>query len=48
MTQLNAGDEIVYMVPNYLQIFHLARSLGIKVKTLSIRQELGWQWDPMN
>ena len=46
MTQLNAGDEIVYMVPNYLQIFHLARSLGIKVKTLPIRQELGWQWDP--
>ena len=46
MTQLNAGDEIVYMVPNYLQIFHLARSLGIIVKTLPIRQELGWQWDP--
>ena len=46
MTQLDAGDEIVYMVPNYLQIYHLARSLGIKVKTLPIRQELGWQWDP--
>ena len=46
MTQLNPGDEIIYMVPNYLQIFHLARSFGIKVKSLPIRQELGWQWDP--
>ena len=46
MTQLDSGDEIVYMVPNYLQIYHLARSLGIKVNTLPIRQELGWQWDP--
>ena len=46
MTQLDRGDEIVYMIPNYLQIYHLARSLGIEVKTLPIRQELGWQWDP--
>ena len=46
MTQLDAGDEIVYMVPNYLQIFHLARSLGVIVKALPLRQELGWQWDP--
>ena len=41
MTQLNSGDEIIYMVPNYLQIFHLARSFGIKVNVLPIRQELG-------
>ena len=46
MTQLDAGDEIIYMVPNYLQIFHLARSLGIMVKTLPLKHELGWQWDP--
>ena len=45
MTQLEAGDEIVYMVPNYLQIYHLARSFGIKVIDLPIRQDLGWQWD---
>ena len=45
MTQLDPGDEIIYMVPNYLQIFHLARSFGIKVNILPIRQELGWQWD---
>ena len=46
MTQLEPGDEIIYMVPNYLQILHLARSFGINVKPLPIRQELGWQWDP--
>jgi len=46
MTQLERGDEIIYMVPNYLQIYHLARSFGIDVKTLPIRQEIGWQWDP--
>ena len=45
MTQLNSGDEIIYMIPNYLQIYHLARSFGIKVNILPIRQELGWQWD---
>ena len=28
MTQLEPGDEIIYMVPNYLQIWHLARSFG--------------------
>tara|TARA_B100000029_G_scaffold387459_1_gene383468 strand:+ start:1486 stop:2595 length:1110 start_codon:yes stop_codon:yes gene_type:complete len=45
MTLLEPGDEIIYMVPNYLQIYHLARSFGIVVKSLPIHQELGWQWD---
>ena len=45
MTQLEPGDEIIYMIPNYLQIKHLARSFGIIVKDLPIRHELGWQWD---
>ena len=45
MTQLNRGDEVIYMVPNYLQIRHLAKSFGIKVKDLPLRQSLGWQWD---
>jgi aspartate/methionine/tyrosine aminotransferase len=44
-TQLEPNDEIIYMVPNYLQIKHLARSFGIIVKDLLIHQELGWQWD---
>ncbi len=45
MTQLESGDEIIYMTPNYLQISHLSKSFGISVKSLPIRQELGWQWD---
>ena len=44
MTQLEKGDEIIYMVPNYLQIKHLAQSFGIKVIDLPLRQDLGWQW----
>ena len=45
MTLLESEDEIIYMIPNYLQIFHLANSLGIKVKCLPLRHDLGWQWD---
>ena len=45
LTQLNSGDEIIYMIPNYLQIAHLSRSLGIIVRELPLRQELEWQWD---
>jgi len=45
MTQLEAEDELIYMVPNYPQIFGLARSFGINLKELPIRQELDWQWD---
>ena len=44
ITQLEKGDEIIYMVPNYLQIKHLAQSFGIKVIDLPLRQDLGWQW----
>lgn len=45
LTKLDKGDEIIYMTPNYLQIAHLSRSLGIKVNELPLKQELGWQWD---
>lgn len=45
LTNLEQGDEIIYMTPNYLQIAHLSRSLGIRVKELPLRPNLGWQWD---
>ena len=45
MTLLEPGDELIYMVPNYLQIRGIARSFGITVKELPIREDLGWQWD---
>jgi aspartate/methionine/tyrosine aminotransferase len=42
---LEPGDEILYMVPNYLQIPGLARGLGAKVIPLPLLAERGWQPD---
>src|SRR5271154_6284621 len=36
------GDEIVFMMPNYMQIAGLARSFGATVKPLWLREELEW------
>ena len=45
MTILDPGDEIIYMTPNYLQIRGIARNIGINVKELPLKEDLGWQWD---
>ena len=45
MTMLEPRDELVYMVPNYLQIRGIARNFGITVKELPLREKLGWQWN---
>ncbi len=45
LTMLDPGDEIVVMVPNYMQIWGIAKNLGLKVKTFSLKQELGWGFD---
>lgn len=42
---LDDGDEIVYMVPNYLQIRGISRAMGVSVRPLTLRAELGWQPD---
>ncbi len=42
LTLLDPGDEIVVMVPNYLQIWGAAKNLGLKVKTFPLKHELGW------
>jgi aspartate/methionine/tyrosine aminotransferase len=44
-TLLEEGDEIVYMVPNYLQIWGLARSMKATVNTFRLLEELNWQPD---
>jgi aspartate/methionine/tyrosine aminotransferase len=44
-SSLDRGDEIVYMVPNYLQIRGISRALGVTVRPLTLRPELGWQPD---
>lgn len=42
---LDAGDEIIYMVPNYLQIQGISRAMGVTVRPLALRAEFGWQPD---
>ncbi|MEQ8991044.1 MAG: aminotransferase class I/II-fold pyridoxal phosphate-dependent enzyme [Pseudomonadales bacterium] len=42
---LQPGDEIVYMVPNYMQIHGIAQALGVTVRPWPLRQALGWQPD---
>jgi aspartate/methionine/tyrosine aminotransferase len=39
---LTAGDEIVVMLPNYMQIWGLARNHDLSLKTFSLREKYGW------
>jgi aspartate/methionine/tyrosine aminotransferase len=41
-TMVAPGEEIALMLPNYMQIWGVARNLGIKVRTFQLREELGW------
>lgn len=45
MTLLEPGDELIYMMPNYLQIWGFARSLGVEVRPIRLRDDHGWQID---
>jgi len=45
LSLLDSGDELIYMIPNYLQIWGFARSLGVDVKPISLRESLEWQID---
>ena len=44
-TLLEAGDELVLMLPNYMQLFGAARAFGVKVTPFYLRENLGWQPD---
>ncbi len=41
-SMLEPGDELVLMLPNYMQIWGLARSFGITIKPFYLREELNW------
>lgn len=43
---LERGDELVLMLPNYAQLWGLAKTWGVKVKPLWLREDRGWQFDP--
>ncbi len=40
------GDEVVVMLPNYMENWGLAQIFGGKVRALRLREDLGWQFDP--
>ncbi len=44
-SQLNPGDELVLMYPNYMQIAGLAKSFGVKIKPFYLKEELNWGID---
>jgi aspartate/methionine/tyrosine aminotransferase len=41
-SHLEAGDEMVLMLPNYMQIWGLARGFGVEVKPFHLREQLNW------
>src|SRR3989304_3356390 len=43
---VDKGDEVVLMLPTYMQIWGLVRGFGGKVRPLRLREDLGWQFDP--
>jgi aspartate/methionine/tyrosine aminotransferase len=44
-TLLAPGDEIVLMLPNYMQIWGVARNRGLRLKTFHLCEEDGWRPD---
>ncbi len=44
-TLLGPGDEIVVMLPNYMQIWGLAHNFGLRAKAFHLKEERGWAPD---
>lgn len=44
-TLLAAGHEIVIMLPNYMQIWGIAKNHGLTIRTFHLREESGWAPD---
>ena len=44
-TLLEAGDEVIMMVPNYMQIWGIAEEMGCKLAAFSLKEENGWAPD---
>lgn len=47
LSQVRAGDVVGMQVPNYMQMWGVARSLGADVRTFTLRTDRGWEpdWD---
>ena len=44
-TLLSAGDEIVILLPNYMQIWGIAKNHGLQIRTFHLREDNGWAPD---
>lgn len=44
-TLLAPGDEIVIMLPNYMQIWGIARNNGLQIRTFHLAEDDGWKPD---
>ncbi|MGZ5487899.1 MAG: aminotransferase class I/II-fold pyridoxal phosphate-dependent enzyme [Candidatus Aminicenantales bacterium] len=42
---IEPGDEVLFELPNYMQMAGLLRAFGAKVKTFRLHESLGWQPD---
>jgi len=45
LTTLDPGDQIAVLLPNYMQIWGIAKNLQLDIRTFSLREELGWGLD---
>jgi aspartate/methionine/tyrosine aminotransferase len=45
-SQIEPGDEALFMIPNYMQLWGLMRAFGADVKTFSLKEDLNWNPDP--
>ena len=45
MTLVSSGDEVVVVMPNYMQVHGIAQGLGAKVREVWLREEKGWRID---
>ena len=45
LSQLSAGDEVAFEVPNYMQLWGVPRSLGATVRQFRLRPDAGWEPD---
>jgi aspartate/methionine/tyrosine aminotransferase len=47
LSEVQAGDVVAMQVPNYMQMWGVARSLGAEVRTFTLRTEHAWEpdWD---
>lgn len=44
-SRIERGDEVLFELPNYMQMWGLLRGFGARVKPFRLREELGWQPD---